>query len=107
MDENNNHRNVERVPGLVGRLYKIVSELEALFPGRYFTPDGHLVNLERLIHVQLEEWDMSAEEVAAATKNLINQELFTSGHKSPKLQGAYEAARSARFEFGEIPRSPH
>ncbi len=43
MDENNNYRNVERVPDLVGRLYEIVSELEALFPGRYFTPDGHLV----------------------------------------------------------------
>ena len=43
MDENNNYRNVERVPDLVGRLYEIVSELQALFPGRYFTPDGHLV----------------------------------------------------------------
>ena len=43
MDENNDYRNVERVPDLVGRLYEIVSELEALFPGRYFTPDGHLV----------------------------------------------------------------
>ena len=43
MNENNSYRNVERVPDLVGRLYEIVSELEALFPGRYFTPDGHLV----------------------------------------------------------------
>jgi len=43
VDENNDYRNVERVPDLVGRLYEIVSELEALFPGRHFTPDGHLV----------------------------------------------------------------
>jgi hypothetical protein len=34
---------VSNIPGLVKRLYAIVSELEALFPGRPFTPDGHLV----------------------------------------------------------------
>lgn len=34
---------IARVPGLVRRLYEITSELEALFPGRPFTPDGHLV----------------------------------------------------------------
>ena len=38
-----NYQDVSQIPGLVGRLYDIVSELEALFPGRYFTPDGHLV----------------------------------------------------------------
>jgi len=31
------------VPGLIVRLYEIVSELEALHEGRHFTPDGHLV----------------------------------------------------------------
>ena len=31
------------VPALVSRLYTIVDELESLFPGRKFTPDGHLV----------------------------------------------------------------
>jgi hypothetical protein len=41
--DENNYRNVERMPDLVGRLYEIDSELEALFPGRYFTPDGHLM----------------------------------------------------------------
>jgi hypothetical protein len=34
---------VSKIPGLIKRLYAIVSELEALFPGRPFTPDGHLV----------------------------------------------------------------
>lgn len=34
---------VSHIPILVGRLYEIVSELEARFPGRKFTPDGHLV----------------------------------------------------------------
>ncbi|OOF23732.1 hypothetical protein BZJ17_02825 [Salinivibrio sp. IB574] len=28
---------------LVKQLYATVNELEAMFPGRYFTPDGHMV----------------------------------------------------------------
>lgn len=32
-----------KVPHLVTALYEIVEELERLFPGRSFTPDGHLV----------------------------------------------------------------
>ncbi len=31
------------VGDLLGTLYRIVDRLEALFPGRKFTPDGHLV----------------------------------------------------------------
>ena len=38
-----NYQDASQIPGLVGCLYDFVSELEALFPGRYFTPDGHLV----------------------------------------------------------------
>jgi hypothetical protein len=37
----NNNRN--KIPQLIKRLYEIVAELESLFPGRKFTPDGHLV----------------------------------------------------------------
>jgi hypothetical protein len=33
----------DQVPELVRRLYLLVAEFEALFPGRKFTPDGHLV----------------------------------------------------------------
>ncbi len=33
----------QHIPDLVKRLYAIVAELEAHFPGRPFTPDGHLV----------------------------------------------------------------
>ena len=33
----------ETVPQLVGELYRVVQEFERLFPGRRFTPDGHLV----------------------------------------------------------------
>jgi hypothetical protein len=34
---------IDTIPGVVKRLYELVSELEAAFPGRPFTPDGHLV----------------------------------------------------------------
>ena len=33
----------DRLPSLVSDLYQIVDELEEMFPGRHFTPDGHLV----------------------------------------------------------------
>ena len=32
-----------RFPELIRKLYKTVAELEAMFPGRPFTPDGHMV----------------------------------------------------------------
>lgn len=35
--------NIEQVPELIKELYKIVKKLEELFPGRPFTPDGHMV----------------------------------------------------------------
>ncbi len=34
---------IEAVPALVQQLYAVVGELEVHFPGRKFTPDGHLV----------------------------------------------------------------
>jgi hypothetical protein len=34
---------MERFPYILKRLYKIVEELEELFPGRPFTPDGHMI----------------------------------------------------------------
>jgi hypothetical protein len=41
--QNTPARPIDRVPELVRCVYAIVSELETLFPGRKFTPDGHLV----------------------------------------------------------------
>ncbi|MDI5922688.1 hypothetical protein QLQ86_18110 [Halomonas sp. LR5S13] len=35
--------NKERLPQLIAELYRVVNELEAMFPGTHFTPDGHLV----------------------------------------------------------------
>lgn len=34
---------IDTIPGVVKRLYQLVNELEVAFPGRPFTPDGHLV----------------------------------------------------------------
>ena len=34
---------IEEIPGLVRSLYELVGQLEALFPERRFTLDGHLV----------------------------------------------------------------
>jgi hypothetical protein len=34
---------IDHVPDIVQRLYSLVGELENHFPGRKFTPDGHLV----------------------------------------------------------------
>lgn len=33
----------KKFKALVARLYETVNELEAMFPGRHFTPDGHMV----------------------------------------------------------------
>tara|TARA_Y100000815_G_C13308827_1_gene487598 strand:- start:201 stop:656 length:456 start_codon:yes stop_codon:yes gene_type:complete len=33
----------EKLQGLVKQLYATVTELEDMFPGRHFTPDGHMV----------------------------------------------------------------
>lgn len=35
--------NIEQVSELIKELYEIVKKLEELFPGRPFTPDGHMV----------------------------------------------------------------
>jgi hypothetical protein len=36
-------KTIEQIPELVKALYRTVAELQMLFPGRPFTPDGHLV----------------------------------------------------------------
>ena len=33
----------ERLPQIIMELYRLTNELERMFPGRHFTPDGHLV----------------------------------------------------------------
>ena len=33
----------QRLPAIIIELYRLTKELESMFPGRHFTPDGHLV----------------------------------------------------------------
>jgi hypothetical protein len=33
----------KKFAALIERLYRVVTELEEMFPGRHFTPDGHMV----------------------------------------------------------------
>lgn len=33
----------KRFPEIIREVYRLVAELEAMFPGRHFTPDGHMV----------------------------------------------------------------
>jgi len=35
--------NHDKFQDLIKQLYSTVSELESMFPGRHFTPDGHMV----------------------------------------------------------------
>lgn len=65
---------VEAVPRLVARLYEIVAEFERLFPGRRFTPDGHLGG--------------SIGEVVAAHRYGLNLRAHsTQGHDATSLTG--------------------
>ena len=63
-----------KLPEPVAQIYRAVAQLEALHPGRKFTPDGHLVG-------------SIGEVVAAKARNL-------------KLYGASTAAHDAEDEFG-------
>ena len=57
-------RELERVRSIVSDIYRAVSELENLYPGRRFTPDGHMVG--------------SLGEVVAAERYCLN--LFEPSH---------------------------
>ena len=60
-----------KIPQLLKRLYEIVAELELLFPGRKFTPDGHLVG-------------SLGEVIAAHDYNLVLLESSTKTHDARK-----------------------
>jgi hypothetical protein len=47
---------VARIPELMEKLYRVGDELEDLFPGRPFTPDGHLVGS----HAEIERQGLAA-----------------------------------------------
>lgn len=60
------------IPGIISKLYTLVTDLEEQFPGRHFTPDGHLVGsigeVLAAFHYNLELLPASAEKHDAVTK---------------------------------------
>lgn len=75
---------VSIIPSLIKQLYGIVNELETRFPGRKFTPDGHLVGsigeVLAAYHYGLELLDNSYEKHDAKTAdNRLVQIKITQG----------------------------
>jgi hypothetical protein len=79
------HMDNKRLPELIGDLYRIVGELEAMFPGRHFTPDGHLVgSLGECLaayHYRLELLPASSPGVDAVKKGLNIEIKATQGQR--------------------------
>jgi len=75
------------------------------------TPKGQETECSRLVRESVRrmvEQDRRNREALNKHDRLVqealNSEFFTTGHKTPDLQKAYDAARSARFEHGASPR---
>ena len=64
---------ISQIPQLIRQLYGIVAELEAYFPDRHFTPDGHLVGsigeVPAAYHYELELFPASVEAHDARAKD--------------------------------------
>jgi hypothetical protein len=64
---------IRQVPRLISDLYKTVAELNSLFPGRPFTPDGHLVgSIGEVVAAYIYELDLepcSSPQTDARTKD--------------------------------------
>lgn len=77
---------INAIPALVKQLYDIVNQLETMFPGRKFTPDGHLVGsigeVLAAYHYGLELLDNSAQtHDAKTTDNRYVQIKITQGEQ--------------------------
>ncbi len=95
----------------------LCSEIGISKMGVLYCPECPVRMGDRMMHLLVEEWNIGGspamqfassseilwedaeelQEAYEAKERLINWEFFTSGHKTPKLQEAYAAARSARF----------
>ena len=81
-----NDKSIRKIPDLVRELYGVVDQLQLLFPGRRFTPDGHLVG--------------SIGEVLAA--NAYGLELFPSSferHDAKSKGGKLVQIKSTQVKF--------
>ena len=99
---------------LVKRLYSTVNELEAMFPGRHFTPDGHMVgSLEECLVANayaLELMTASNKGYDAVSKSGLKVEIKATQSKSAAFRSEPEHTIVIKIEpdgtFKEIYNGP-
>lgn len=80
------------VPALLGSLYRVVDGLEALFPGRKFTPDGHLVGsigeavAARMFDLRLLPASTPEHDATTADRQTLVQIKLTQGKRGVALR---------------------
>ena len=80
------------VPSLLADLYRIVGQLEELFPGRKFTPDGHLVGsigeavAARMFGLSLLNASTKAHDAKTADGDTLVQIKMTQGNRGVGLR---------------------
>lgn len=89
----NNQPAVEAVPEIIEELYELVAKLETLFPGRSFTPDGHLVG-------------SIGEVVAAHRYNLQLLPASAECHDAVSTSGAYVQIKATQGKSVGIRAEP-
>jgi len=101
------NKGVEAIPELIHKLYKIVGELEAHFPGRKFTPDGHLVGSIGEVLVahkyELKLLPNSAEKHDAVDKDGSIEEIyFDKGDKAWNIAGKMQKNGQRRISLNGL-----
>ncbi len=93
---------IREVPRLISDLYKTVEELNRLFPGRPFTPDGHLVgSIGEVIAAYIYDLDLepcSSPQIDARTKDGRSVQI--------KLTGKHGSSYGMRWS-NSIPAPEH
>ena len=84
------------VPGLLASLYRVVDRLEAIFPGRKFTPDGHLVGsigeavAARMFDLRLLRASTPEHDAITADEGTLVQIKMTQGNRGVALRAEPE-----------------
>lgn len=80
------------VPALLTSLYRVVNRLEKLFPGRKFTPDGHLVGsigeaiAARMFNLSLLKASTAEHDATSADGETLVQIKLTQGKRGISLR---------------------
>lgn len=94
------------VPALLASLYRVVARLEALFPGRRFTPDGHLVGsigeaiAARMFDLRLLDASTPGHDATTADEGTLVQIKMTQGNRSVALRAEPEHLLVLRLDAG-------